>query len=241
MQVNHRTAIDLLTDALPNPQRIAARREWDEIHEEITGLRAEVARLQATDAACGEIHQICADAGIEPGHVVDRVRQLRTKLDAHESAWLVGAPHGSPSDCPCWYDKCLCTVENFAATIERAKQAESQLERLGAKKGCIGGCGFEDTWGVFERIVFDLDSELALLPPHDYTQGKPCFDPVDCADWHAGRIRTGVAQLQDHHAQALELLREALTIPNSGKTRTAITAFLAAEPAKWLEMTTESR
>jgi len=161
-----------------------------------------------------------------------RCQELQAELDARESAWLVGAPHGSPSDCPCWYDKCLCTVENFAATIERAEQAESQLERLGAKKGCIGGCGFEDTWGVFERIVFDLDNELALLPPHDYTKGKPCFDPVDCADWHAGRIRTGVAQLQDHHAQALELLREALTIPNSGKTRTAITAFLAAEDAE---------
>jgi len=59
-----------------------------------------------------------------------RCQELRAELDARESAWLISAPHGSPSDCPCWYDKCLCTVENFAATIERAKQAESQLERL---------------------------------------------------------------------------------------------------------------
>ncbi len=43
---------------------------------ELDALIAEVGRLTATDAACGEIHIICADAGIPVGHVVQRVGEL---------------------------------------------------------------------------------------------------------------------------------------------------------------------
>ena len=43
---------------------------------EIRNLQEEINRLRPTDQACGEIHQICTDAGVPPGHVVERMRGL---------------------------------------------------------------------------------------------------------------------------------------------------------------------
>lgn len=39
-------------------------------------LRAEIGRLADVDKALGELHQLCADVGIPPGYIVDRVRAL---------------------------------------------------------------------------------------------------------------------------------------------------------------------
>ena len=47
---------------------LAARKERDELRNEVT------------NNACGDIHIICMDAGIPPGHVVDRVRALAAKV-----------------------------------------------------------------------------------------------------------------------------------------------------------------
>ena len=44
-------------------------------------LDARVAQLEATDAACGEIHIICCDAGIPVGHVAQRVAELAARLE----------------------------------------------------------------------------------------------------------------------------------------------------------------
>ena len=48
----------------------------DRTHARALTAEAELARLTACDAACGEIHRICSDAGIPPGNVVARVRAL---------------------------------------------------------------------------------------------------------------------------------------------------------------------
>lgn len=69
-----------------------------------------IAELEATDKACGEIHEICAEAGIEPGHVVDRVRQLAewansrpvtASIESGPSRYAVASPeylHDSKDD-----------------------------------------------------------------------------------------------------------------------------------------------
>ena len=54
----------------------------DNREDEAAAHAAAVARLQASDEALGAIHTICHDAGIPPGHVVERVRAL-----ADRSRW----------------------------------------------------------------------------------------------------------------------------------------------------------
>jgi hypothetical protein len=52
----------------------------------VKSLNLEVTRLRDTDAACGEIHRLCADAGVPVGHVVDRVRALVEKVGTERQA-----------------------------------------------------------------------------------------------------------------------------------------------------------
>src|SRR3972149_10503721 len=49
-------------------------------------LAEEIARLQASDDGLGEIHRICADAGIPPGDVGERVRKLAENFIARAAA-----------------------------------------------------------------------------------------------------------------------------------------------------------
>lgn len=39
-----------------------------------------------------------------------------------EGAYVVGAPHADPRDCPTYYDKCNCTVEMIKDLIEDGKR-----------------------------------------------------------------------------------------------------------------------
>lgn len=75
----------------------------DEIQK---ALAAEVERLQgllphaAECAALADLHILCADAGIAPGHIVERVRALVERLAAARVA--VVEWHGSDHDELCW-------------------------------------------------------------------------------------------------------------------------------------------
>lgn len=39
-----------------------------------------------------------------------------------EGAYVVGAPHNDPRDCPTYYDKCNCTVEMISGLLEDKKR-----------------------------------------------------------------------------------------------------------------------
>jgi len=57
-------------------------------------LAEEIARLQASDDALGEIHRICADAGIPPGDVGERVRKLAENFIARAAARKLAGVEG---------------------------------------------------------------------------------------------------------------------------------------------------
>ena len=76
---------------------------------------------------------------------------------------------------------------------ERAIQAEDQLDRLGHKRGCIGGCGFEDAFIDADRRIYKLWHDL--FPPDPAT--KPYIgDIVSEICISDEQIRLGVAGLQ---------------------------------------------
>ena len=78
----------------------------------------------------------------------------------------------------------------FDAT-ERAIQAEDQLSRLGYKKGCIGGCGFEDAFSYAETKIYRLWQDL--FPPADKPFINDVISEIDIAD---ERVRLGVLELR---------------------------------------------
>ena len=58
------------------------------------------------------------------------IERLRTMLAELRETTLDGLPHSEPGECPTWYDKCNCTVENLQHNIKRADEAEAENARL---------------------------------------------------------------------------------------------------------------
>ena len=46
-------------------------------------------------------------------------------------------PHGSPEQCPTYYDGCNCTVEALVHNIERARKAEARITELEKERADI--------------------------------------------------------------------------------------------------------
>ena len=59
-------------------------------------------------------------------------------------------PHGSPEQCPTYYDGCNCTVEALVHNIERARKAEARITELEKERADIlrlaGECYTPSVW-----------------------------------------------------------------------------------------------
>lgn len=87
---------------------------------------------------------------------------------------------------------------------ERYVQAEDQLERLGHKRGCIGGCGFEDLTLHADHTLYRLWHDL--FPPDP--ANKPYVgDIVSEIDISAEQVRLGVAGLRAQLQAYQDLIR----------------------------------
>jgi len=92
---------------------------------ELDTLRTQLASLQATDAACGEIHLICADAGIEVGNVVERVRALAGELALAREMLATELHHRDKTKCEISQD---CHCPGALARVERFAKITAFLE-----------------------------------------------------------------------------------------------------------------
>lgn len=61
---------------------------------------------------------------VEECLLLSQIETLKRERHAEDEAWVKGAPHNDPKDCPLWYDYCLCTVGTLAFNMDRADALE---------------------------------------------------------------------------------------------------------------------
>jgi len=109
--------------------------------------------------------------------------RLKDRIGKREDAFLIGAPHEAPAECPSYYDKCNCTVENLAGLIDIADKLREEARWIPVTERLPESAGkymtFSGTYGVcqlwFEGRVFDDCGDTI----RDVTHWRPLPKPPE--------------------------------------------------------------
>jgi hypothetical protein len=163
-------------------------------------------------------------------------RDALAKASAAGRAWLVGAPHGDPAECPTFYDGCRCYVATLAHNIERASAAERALSaaeqrttcaRCGETKHtpwraadgyvCVACLGKSDSErAAAERCAEEAERALEAMKDRDYAPLKVWIRE------HAPEAVRHAYALMESAESALSASRE-----EAGRYREALAGVLA--------------